>query len=829
MFDAFLTSLSERKIGLFFLLMAVWFIFFMPAHAGELTGTAHFNYSGQEEDQETFYTSETLLRLMWRTALSNTDTLNFHVQYFRKDISNPETEQIRPLFGINASGRKYRWVFEYSEFEQRNLEGTIFTQTTDSLFTTFHFEPDDEYPDLTFDFSRRTSKDDLEQPNVDYTETDWGLRTTYDKDPISFRYGHRENEFDNHLTFLTATNLQIVTGVAVDQSGGIYATDSFADRVFRFSVSGVFLGEFGMTGSGEGQFQDPSGIEINAGIIYVVDSTNHRVQRFNSAGNFLSEWGSLGFGNGEFNTPYGIAIDDTGVYITDQVNDRVQKFTNEGQFLISFGSPGAGSGNFESPSGITSNGNLVFVADTMNHRIQVFNTDGTFLNEWGSFGSGPGEFQMPIDVALDSINRLYVTDTGNNRIQIFTAEGIFLDEFGLGGNGPGEFDSPRGIAINFADDLIIADTGNNRIQILNNDGSFRFEISQVSVEERTRSTDFSTDSLNINYARELLEGFHASFDYDLLRSKEKDADTNEELASNQRQKINGQFLLRPYRWISWMSSMYLRRLETETADIAVEREDITQTHTLSVQPIQKIRATAMYTLSDRDNSAGFDEDSSSSNLGFSFLPTDRLSFNLAYTNQQDEQDGRQVVDRDSISARTRMKIFRGVDLNLQLSSDRYEDSLTEQSVSSRRMLSRLKLQLRPRLTVNTMAEYNTSDSEFAGASEISSSTILSRLDLIWGISRHLDFFGNLNFTRNESSGVTRENQRYFTSFSWRMNEKLTFFLGQRGGSQEERVSTLRTQAILRVLGNGRLAVNFGIEKGETIDRRFVFASFIKSF
>jgi hypothetical protein len=829
MFDNFLTILSRIKIGFLSLFMAAWLICPAPAGAGELTGTVNFSYSGQEENEETFYTSETLLRLMWRTALSNTDTLNFHVQYFREDISNPETEQIRPLFGVNASGPKYRWTFEYSEFEQRNLEGTIFTQTTDTLFTTFHLEPGDEYPDLRVDFSKRTSKDDLEQPNVDYAETEWGLRTTYNKDPISFRYGHRENEFDNHLTFLTATNLQIVTGVAVDQSGGIYVTDSFADRVFRFSVSGIFLGEFGNTGSGEGQFRDPSGIEVNAGIIYVVDSTNHRVQRFNSTGNFISAWGSLGFGDGEFNTPYGIAIDDTGAYITDQVNDRVQKFTNEGQFLLSFGTSGSGSGNFTSPSGITSNGNLVFVADTMNHRIQVFNTDGTFLNEWGSFGSGPGEFQMPTDVALDSINRVFVTDTGNNRIQVFTALGIFLDEFGLEGSGPGEFNDPRGIAVNFADDLIIADTGNNRIQVLNNNGFFRFEISQVSREERTRSTDFKTDSLNITYAREFYEGFHASFDYDLLRSEEKDADTNEDLASNLRQNIDGQFLLRPYQWLSWMSSMRLRLVETETADLTVEREDLSQTHTLSVQPIPKIRATAMHTLSNRDNSAGFDEDSSFANLGFSFLPTNRVSFNFGYTNQQDEQDGREVLERDSLSARTGMKIYRGVDLNLQLSTGRYKDSLTQQRVSTQRVLSRLKLQLRPRLTVNTTAEYNTSDSEFAEAPEISSSTILSKLDLIWGISRNFDFFGNLNYTKNESSGVTRENQRYFANFIWRMNEKLTFFLGQRGGSREEKVSTFRTQAILRVLGNGRLAINFGIENGESFDRRFVFASFIKSF
>jgi hypothetical protein len=53
----------------------------------------------------------------------------------------------------------------------------------------------------------------------------------------------------------------------------------------------------------------------------VVDGTNQRVQKFDSDGNFINKWGSLGSGNSEFNQPFGIDIDSSGnLFVADSLN-----------------------------------------------------------------------------------------------------------------------------------------------------------------------------------------------------------------------------------------------------------------------------------------------------------------------------------------------------------------------------------------------------------------------------------------------------------------------------------------------------------------------------
>lgn len=54
---------------------------------------------------------------------------------------------------------------------------------------------------------------------------------------------------------------------------------------------------------------------------------------------FSGEWGSTGSGNGEFSRPIGIEVNQTNerVYVVDNANDRIQVFTWQGDFLFSFG------------------------------------------------------------------------------------------------------------------------------------------------------------------------------------------------------------------------------------------------------------------------------------------------------------------------------------------------------------------------------------------------------------------------------------------------------------------------------------------------------------
>ncbi len=63
------------------------------------------------------------------------------------------------------------------------------------------------------------------------------------------------------------------------------------DRIQKFSTDGKFLMKFGSSGSGEGQFNRPSGMAVDKdGDIYVTDWLNNLVQVFDGDGNFVTVW-----------------------------------------------------------------------------------------------------------------------------------------------------------------------------------------------------------------------------------------------------------------------------------------------------------------------------------------------------------------------------------------------------------------------------------------------------------------------------------------------------------------------------------------------------------
>jgi hypothetical protein len=76
---------------------------------------------------------------------------------------------------------------------------------------------------------------------------------------------------------------------------------------------------------------------------------------------YVTQWGMQGTGDGQFNYPIGVAVDNSGnVYVTDESNNRVQKFSSSGTYLSQFGTTGNGDGQLRRPIGITvdSSGNI---------------------------------------------------------------------------------------------------------------------------------------------------------------------------------------------------------------------------------------------------------------------------------------------------------------------------------------------------------------------------------------------------------------------------------------------------------------------------------------
>jgi len=298
------------------------------------------------------------------------------------------------------------------------------------------------------------------------------------------------------------------TGIAVDASGNVYVTDTRNYRVKKLDAGGTLLRMWGwgvqdgtstfqvctsgcregISGGGNGQFDLPYGIAVNAsGHVFVADQLNNRIQKFDKDGTYLLMWGWVAQSgpstllaesipsddgttradNGQLVWPHGLTIGPQGyIWVADTRNHRIQKFDAGGTFLAKLGTNGHGDGEFDEPADVAvdSSGN-VYVADTNNYRIQKFGAAGQLLTKWGSLGSGNGQFNKPVAVDLDAAGNVYVVDSQNDRVQKFDEDGNFLTKWGSEGSGAGQFFIPFGATIDALGNVFVADTSNHRIQI----------------------------------------------------------------------------------------------------------------------------------------------------------------------------------------------------------------------------------------------------------------------------------------------------------------------------------------------------------------------------
>ena len=219
-------------------------------------------------------------------------------------------------------------------------------------------------------------------------------------------------------------NFYYPRGLAVGANDAVYVADSGNNRVQKFDLDGNVMqawGKFGFAwrGADMGKFDVPWGVATDQeGNLYVSDTSNARIQKFKADGTPLVKWGRDGSFDGAFFFPRGVAVDFVGnIYVADEGNNRVQKFDARGSFLTKWGREGAGPGQFKTPWGIACDalGN-VYVVDTGNHRIQKFDGNGTFLCAWGNRGKSEGQLNFPYGIAVDKEGCVYVVDSGNNRV-----------------------------------------------------------------------------------------------------------------------------------------------------------------------------------------------------------------------------------------------------------------------------------------------------------------------------------------------------------------------------------------------------------------------------
>jgi DNA-binding beta-propeller fold protein YncE len=235
----------------------------------------------------------------------------------------------------------------------------------------------------------------------------------------------------------------------------------------------------GSEGSGPGQFQGPSGIDVLGDRIYIADKGNYRVQVWDLNGNYVESIGQPGDQDGEFLSLNRVSAGSNGTIYVSEDNGRIQKIPDFGR-VYRWGGAGTGNGQFKNASGIVVDiaSGYVYVVDSGNSRVQKFSQFGDFVGTWGTPGNGKVQFKSPTGIARKENRTFCVADTGNDRIQEVDEDGDWLQTIGSPGGQLGELSAPMGVAVDTAGNVYVADTGNDRVAVFDRSGT---PITQWSV------------------------------------------------------------------------------------------------------------------------------------------------------------------------------------------------------------------------------------------------------------------------------------------------------------------------------------------------------------
>lgn len=250
---------------------------------------------------------------------------------------------------------------------------------------------------------------------------------------------------DNQVASLTQFNLP--TALALDAGGNWYVAEQGNNRLRRVAhitqmvttVAGTGTAGFNgdSTAATVAELQVPSGVAIDqVGNIFVADTFNHRVRRVDAVTGVITTVagnGAAGFaGDGaiataaQLNFPLDLAIDESGnILVADSLNNRVRRVdaitgvitTVAGNGVAGYAGDGAAAtaAQLDFPVGVALDADQdILVADGNNHAVRLVNrVSGVIFTIAGTGTAGyNGDNQAAVTALVDSPYRLTVEPSG---------------------------------------------------------------------------------------------------------------------------------------------------------------------------------------------------------------------------------------------------------------------------------------------------------------------------------------------------------------------------------------------------------------------------------
>lgn len=288
------------------------------------------------------------------------------------------------------------------------------------------------------------------------------------------------------------------TGVLdTDVNDNIYVGGytGFADEIQKFDSDGNYILTFGQNGSGLGEFNSISSLNISptTNKIFVTDS-GRRIQDFDLDGTnphlfhqFLDEEDG---GSIYRETPVDVAFDSEGnVYVSTlievgaggivtDISVGVFKYESNGDLIADdFIIIDEGDNRAQHAFLAIDSSDNVYLSVLETNEIIKYDSSGVEITRVTASGTGDGEFNSPVFLDIDSYGDLIIVDYGNSRLQKFDEDLNFIYAFDWAGQ-----NDPVDVAVNSIGDIVVSvtDDSTTRVDILN--GDFSSNISSLSCE-----------------------------------------------------------------------------------------------------------------------------------------------------------------------------------------------------------------------------------------------------------------------------------------------------------------------------------------------------------